>query len=235
MKHDVCIRGSANASVNTFEQQGSGRRRRTGPRITLVLALVVVASPACARAAQVQAVLTESEQASVLKYAQAEGTVSSLEATHSSSALAASEEISGETQPSTSALANAQVMASTPVDVVVLYGHFVEGNFPTPQGSPTPEGTVLEVVMNRLTGEAVASHLAGRTTTTLAGEVQRQSFRPTVAQIARLRHLRILARRTRTRPHKGRRDAHAANWGTENRCGDKVPEHCYAAASVVLV
>ena len=117
-----------------------GQYRCSSRWLIPVLAFLALVAPATARA---QAVLTETENASALKFADAEGTVGSLEAKHSSSALAAAEEISGETQPSTSELAsglgpNAQAMASTPVDVVVLHGHFVEGNFPHAAGIANP-------------------------------------------------------------------------------------------------
>jgi hypothetical protein len=207
--------------------------RRFDRWIIPVLAFMALAAPASAQAHGVE-VLTETEKSSALKFAEVEGTVSSLEAEHSSSTLAAAEQISGETQPASAALTTALAMTSTPVDVEVLHGQFVESNFPTPQGSPTPEGTVLELVTNRLTGEVVASRLGDSTTTTLTGEVQRQSFKSTVAQIARLTHLRALVQRRRTRSHKSRRDARAANWGTENRCGDEMPEHCYAVARWVM-
>jgi hypothetical protein len=200
-------------------------RRWAAPTLVLVL----LAVPVSARA---QEVLTETEKTAALKFANADGTVSSLEAQHSISALAAAEQISGETQPSTSALANglgpnAQAMASTPVDVVVLHGHFVEWDFPTPQGSPTPEGTVLELVINRLTGGVVASRLADTTTTLASVDVQSESFKPSVAQIARLRHLRARARQTQT---QDRHAAHAAEW-SEEHCGDTELIHCYAETS----
>jgi hypothetical protein len=179
--------------------------------------------PAGARA---QEVLTEAEHGAALKYAQADGAVSSLEAQHSSSALAAAEQISGEKQPSGSALSmgvtqNAQAMASTPVDVVVLHGHFVASNVPTPAEQPLPEGSVLELVMNRLTNEPVAVHLGNSPTMTLMGNVQRESLKlPTTRGLLRLSVAKVARVRHRQR-------AHVANWGG-GLCNATAYEHCYA-------
>jgi hypothetical protein len=196
------------------------------------LAFAAVVGPASAQAAEpasthAQEVLTEQEQASVLKYAQAEGTVSRLEAQHSSSAVAAAEQISGEKQPAVAAGPIEQAMLSTPVDVVVLHGHFVAWDVPAPAGEPTAEGTVLELVTNRLTGQVVAESLGNAPTTTPGtAAVERESMKPSSAQIAHLLQLRAKARDPR-----GGSGAHAASWGSPAHCDAVSNDHCYAIAN----
>jgi hypothetical protein len=104
----------------------------------------------------------------------------------------------------------------------------VESNFPMPARQPPPEGTVLELVMNRLTGEVVASHLGDTPTTTLAGAVERESIKTSSAQIARLRQRRAKAGRARAR---GRHGAHTASWAGGKCNGENGYEHCYAIAN----
>lgn len=183
--------------------------------------LLVLAALLTPAGAQAQLVLTEAERGAALKYAEADGTVSSLEAQHSSSALAAAEQISGESQPAGSALSsgltpNAQAMASTPIDLVVFRGNFVASNAHTPRGERLPEGTVLELAMNRLTDEPVAFHLGDSPTTTFAGDVQRESLPATAhaAHVSKVAHVR--------HPH-----AHVASWAS-GRCNDTNTTHCYA-------
>lgn len=201
-------------------------RRWTSSVLTLSLLLV----PASARAqdAQTEKVLTASEEASALKYGQEEGTITSLEAQHSSSAVAAAEQISGEKQPAVAAGPTEQAMTSTPVDVVVLHGHFVAWDVPAPPGEPTAEGTVLELVTNRLTGEVVAESLGNAPTTTPGtAAVERESLKPSSAQVA---HLLVL--RAKARDARGGLDAHAASWASPGSCNAIASDrdHCYAIA-----
>jgi hypothetical protein len=197
-------------------------------RVVPVLALIALAAPASAWAGEVE-VLTQTEQESALKYGQQEGTVSSLEAMHSSSAVEAAEQIGGEKQPAEAEGPKVPAMTSTPVDVVVLHGQFVAWGTPAPQGQPTQEGTVLELVMNRLTGRVAASSL-GNTQTVTPGNaaVERDSIKPSSIQVAHLLQLRADARQAvaGVRVRHGR--ARAATW--DGKCHASENTHCYALA-----
>jgi hypothetical protein len=197
--------------------------------LTLAL-LLIPATGARAQDAQTERVLTASEEASALKYGQEEGTVSSLEAQQSSSAVAAAEQISGQKQPAEAAGPTGQAMTSTPVDVVVLHGHFVAWDVPAPAGEPTAEGTVLELVTNRLTGQVVASSLGNAPTTTPGtAAVERESLKPSSAQIAHLLQLRA-----RVGYAGGGLGAHAASWASPAHCDAVSKDHCYAIASWLM-
>ncbi len=197
-------------------------------RVVPVLALIALAAPATSWAAEA-GVLTPTEQELALKYGQQAGTVSSLEAMHSSSAVEAAEQISGQKQPADATGPKTQAVMNTPVDVVVLHGQFVAWGTPAPQGDPTQEGTVLELVTNRLTGGVVASSL-GTTQTVAFGNavVQRESIQPSSVASDHLLQLRADARRgfaARVRHrHHGR--ARAATW--DGKCHASSNTHCYA-------
>jgi hypothetical protein len=193
-----------------------------------VLALIALAAPASGRAAGVE-VLTQTEQESALKYGQQEGTVSSLEAMHSSSAVEAAEQITGRKQPAEAVGPKAPAMTSTPVDVVVLHGQFVAWDTPAPRGQPTQEGTVLELVMNPLTGQVAASSL-GDTPTVSSGNaaVERESIKPSSVQVAHLLQLRADARRAVAGAHVRHGRARAATW--DGKCHASENTHCYAVA-----
>jgi hypothetical protein len=210
-----------------------GRQMRRLLRVVPVLALIALAAPASAWAGELE-VLTQTEQESALKYGQQEGTVTSLEAMHSSSAVEAAEQISSEKQPAEAQGPKAQGMTSTPVDVVVLHGHFVAWDTPGPQGQPIQEGTVLELVTNRLTGTVVASSLGNTPTVTFGNApVERESMQPSGAQVAHLLQLRTDARQALAggRVHHGRArhgQAHAATW--DGKCRATSSTHCYGIA-----
>jgi hypothetical protein len=200
---------------------------RTLLRVVRVLGLIALAAPASAWAGE--AVLTQTEQESALNYGQQEGTISSLEAMQSSSAVAAAEQISGQKQPAEAQGPKAQAMTSTPVDVVVLHGHFVAWDSPAPRGQPTQEGTVLQLVTNRMTGQVVASSLSNNQTVTFGNApVERQSIEPTSTQVAHLLQLRADARRGATIARVRPRRAHAATW--DGKCHASASTHCYGVA-----
>jgi hypothetical protein len=221
-------------ALHTFrEQLKLGRQiMRKLLRVVPALALIALAAPASAWAGELE-VLTQTEQESALKYGQEDGTVTSLEAMQSSSAVEAAEQISGHKQPAEAQGPTAQAMTSTPVDVVVLHGHFVAWDTPGPKGQPTQEGTVLELVTNRLTGAVVASSLGDTQTVTFGNAVERESVQPSGAQVAHLLQLRADARRSSAsrRVHHGQAhhgQAHAATW--DSHCKATSNTHCYAVA-----
>jgi hypothetical protein len=120
-------------------------------------------------------------------------------------------------------------MMSTPVDVVVLHGQFIAWDSPAPQGQPTQEGTVLELVTNRLTGQVVASSLGNTQTVTFGNAaVERESIKPSSIQVAHLLQLRADARQGAVvaRVRHGR--ARAATW--DGKCHASSNTHCYATA-----
>jgi hypothetical protein len=159
------------------------------------------------------AVLAQAAKSSVLEHGAQLGTVTSMEAVHTTvgeaeAALDPSYIVSGESSPGGTTL-------------VVLHGSFVDDAAKVRAGEAAPRGSVAAYYVDgsgRINGTYVGSHSP---TLSALGVVEYTTMSAT-ASIAR--HQRFVHRRLNPQPK-----AHTALWG--NRCGQEGTEHCYGVAN----
>jgi hypothetical protein len=100
---------------------------------------------------------------------------------------------------------------------VTMHGHFVDQEAPTPAGAPAPSGTLMEVLVDRETGDVRMVHV-GTTPQPVAGIEPQDSSG--LARTSRLPGLRKARARGR---------AHTATWGTHCKIANN--NHCYSIAN----
>jgi hypothetical protein len=106
--------------------------------------------------------------------------------------------------------------AASPVDLILMHGHFTDTLARMPHGVAPPTGTVMAFVINRETGQVIETYVGN-----LSPSVGTSILKETVAPAARARASRARA--------ANRRRAKVATWGTKCTAGEL--NHCYALAT----
>lgn len=108
--------------------------------------------------------------------------------------------------------------AETPVDVVVMHGHYIDTLAKVPRGDMPPSGAEMAFTVNQGTGELIEVYVGN-----IAPKAGAVSFRRGVPPVA-------ATEAVHTRVAHGRRHptARVATWGTKCSAGSN--HHCYALA-----
>jgi hypothetical protein len=186
------------------------------PSVLVIAATVLFASPAAAE------VLSNAQLAMLVERAAESGVVESAEAVNTT-AVSAAMTLTPELAPAYSEMPASS--AATPVVFVVMHGHFVDTLAKNPPHSLAPSGHMMSFIFNPGTGRVAALSVGeAEPAISALGSVEQFVTPTTNAEIGRIR--------ARPLPHPGpHHRAHAAKWGTNNKCGPKVENHCYMTAA----
>jgi hypothetical protein len=182
--------------------------------LATIICVLIFVVPAYAQ------VISQAELGTLVEMASRSGMVEDVE-TVSSTAADAQSTLNPHTSPTSSAEPSALV--STPVAVVVMHGHFVDGMAKVPPHAEAPSGDILAYTVNQLTGRVAALYV-GDSAPSLAGlgGVERLTTASDKATISRANRRFAVASHHRVR-------GKVATWGDNCKY---VPseDHCWATA-----
>jgi hypothetical protein len=120
---------------------------------------------------------------------------------------------------------DASDMPSTPVDLVVLHGSFVDTMSKAPAGEPDPSGSVAAYTVDQASGEIGLTYIGDASPNLRSlGAVESLSGPSADASMSRVSRAARVRRRLRGRVPRAR----AATWG--NNCKLASESHCYSQA-----